>query len=105
MRSFLRLFLILLAAACGLCLRAGEARAASCNVASAPGATGPANWQTYCCLDFAGYSDAAARSAAGQAMSYTLSDGTVLTFTLKVAGAAINAVAAPPIPRRSPARS
>jgi uncharacterized repeat protein (TIGR01451 family) len=71
------------------------AQAANCNYATSQGATGPVNWQTYCWLDFSGYNDAAARSASGQPMSYTLPDGTVMTFTLKISGAAITGVASP----------
>ena len=76
-------------------LGAGRAEAASCFYATSQGSTGPANWQSYCWLDFAGYNDTAARSTGGQAMSYTLPDGTVMTFTLKVSGAAIGGSAAP----------
>lgn len=56
-------FLPLLSAAFALFLQPGEARAANCHVATAQGATGPANWQTYCWLDFTGTS---ARSAADE---------------------------------------
>ncbi len=76
-------------------LIASPAAAANCNVATAQGATGPANWQTYCWLDFSGYNDTAARSAGGQAYSYTLPDGTVMTFRLNVSGAAIAGAASP----------
>ncbi|WP_421847888.1 hypothetical protein [Novosphingobium sp.] len=74
---------------------AGRAEAASCFYATSQGSTGPANWNSYCWLDFTGYNDTAARSAGGQAMSYTLPDGTVMTFTLKITGAAISGAAAP----------
>ncbi|MFM9934627.1 MAG: hypothetical protein ACKVOL_00350 [Novosphingobium sp.] len=76
-------------------LGAGRAEAASCFYATSQGATGPANWQSYCWLDFSGYNDTAARSAGGQAMSYTLPDGTTMTFTLKISGAAIGGSASP----------
>jgi len=76
-------------------LMASPAAAANCNVATSQGSTGPSNWQTYCWLDFSGYNDTAARSAGGQAYSYTLPDGTVMTFTLNVSGAAIAGSASP----------
>jgi hypothetical protein len=76
-------------------LMASPAAAANCNVATSQGATGPANWQTYCWLDFSGYNDTAARSAGGQFYSYTLPDGTVMTFTLNVSGAAVTGSASP----------
>ncbi|WP_295531263.1 hypothetical protein [Novosphingobium sp. Chol11] len=76
-------------------LMASPAAAANCNVATSQGATGPANWQTYCWLDFSGYNDTAARSSGGQAYSYTLPDGTVMTFTLNVSGAAIAGAVSP----------
>jgi hypothetical protein len=78
-----------------LVLGAGRAEAASCFYATSQGSTGPANWASYCWLDFSGYNDTAARSTGGQAMSYTLPDGTVMTFTLRISGAAITGAAAP----------
>lgn len=75
-------------------LGAGRAEAASCFYATSQGSTGPANWNSYCWLDFSGYNDTAARGA-GQAMSYTLPDGTVMTFTLTISGAGITGAAAP----------
>lgn len=78
-----------------LTFSAGRAEAASCSYATSQGSTGPANWQSYCWLDLSGYNDTAARSAAGQAMTYTLPDGTVMTFTLNVSGGAVTSVAAP----------
>ncbi|MBX9885448.1 MAG: hypothetical protein K2X68_10805 [Novosphingobium sp.] len=94
-RGQLRHFAALLLALLMLGLGAGRAEAASCFYATSQGSTGPTNWQSYCWLDFSGYNDAAARSAGGQAMSYTLPDGTVMTFTLTISGAAINGAAAP----------
>lgn len=91
-----RLILALFAVMLGLFLAPGEARAANCHVATSQGTTGPVNWQTYCWLDFAGYNDGTARSGAGQNFSYTLSDGTTLTFNLRVnTPAALSAVVAP----------
>ncbi|MBX9662340.1 hypothetical protein [Novosphingobium sp.] len=91
LRQFAALFLALLM----LTLGAGRAEAASCFYATSQGSTGPANWNSYCWLDFSGYNDTAARSTAGQAMSYTLPDGTVMTFTLNISGAGITGAAAP----------
>lgn len=77
-----------------LSLGAGRAEAASCFYATSQGSTGPANWNSYCWLDFSGYNDTAARNG-GQAMSYTLPDGTVMTFTLTISGAGITGAASP----------
>lgn len=85
------LFMALFAAA----LMASPAQAANCSYATSQGTTGPTNWQTYCWLDFAGYNDTSARSAGGQSFSYTLPDGTVLTFKLNISGAAIGGAASP----------
>ncbi|MFT4026685.1 MAG: CshA/CshB family fibrillar adhesin-related protein [Novosphingobium sp.] len=94
--SLFRTLLALCLAALGLLALPGSASAASCYVATAQGSTGPANWQTYCWLDFTGYNDTTARSGTGQSFSYTLSDGTTLTFNLKVTtSAALSPVAAP----------
>jgi hypothetical protein len=62
------------------CLWAGRAEAAQCNLATSQGSTGPANWQTYCWLDFSSFNNTTARSAAGQNFSYNLPDGTTMTF-------------------------
>lgn len=94
-RGQFRQFAALLLALLMLSFGAGRAEAASCFYATSQGSTGPANWNSYCWLDFTGYNDTAARSTAGQAMSYTLPDGTVMTFTLKISGAAITGAAAP----------
>lgn len=74
---------------------ASAAQAASCSYATSQGTTGPANWQTYCWLDFTGYNDATARSGSGQNFSYTLTDGTTMTFNLKVTGATLTGTASP----------
>jgi Surface adhesin CshA non-repetitive domain 2 len=59
--------------------------AAVCNPAATQG-TAPAGWQTYCWLDMASYNDATARTATGQNFSFTLSDGSTMTFNLKTSG-------------------
>jgi hypothetical protein len=76
---------------------AAPAFAATCSQAATQG-TAPASWQTYCWLDFSTYNDTQARSGAGQNFSYTLTDGSVLTFNLKTTSAAapaVNAIVAP----------
>ena len=75
----------------------GQALAASCSPAASAG-TAPADWATYCWLDFSTYNDTLARSAGGQPFTYALPDGSTLTFTATVtstAATALNAVAAP----------
>ena len=89
---FVRLLCALLAFALGT-----EARANTCSAATTQG-TAPPEWQTYCWLDFAGYNDATAKSAAGQPFSFTLTDGSTLTLTVKAASpnaTAFTAVTAP----------
>lgn len=74
---------------------ASPAMAANCYYATSQGSTGPADWQTYCWLDLGSYNDTSARSTNGQAFSYTLPDGTVMSFRLKVSGSAATSAAAP----------
>lgn len=81
----------------GLGLLSAPATAQSCGAATSQG-TAPAGWQTYCWLDFTSYNDATARSAGGQNFSFTLTDGSTLTFNLRVTpttGTAFSSVAAP----------
>jgi uncharacterized repeat protein (TIGR01451 family) len=72
------------------------AQAQNCGQATTQG-TAPASWQTYCWLNLTSYNDATARTAAGQNMSFTLPDGSTLTFNLRVSGtsAAYTAATAP----------
>ncbi len=63
----------------------GAAQAQSCAQATSQG-TAPASWQTYCWLNMANYNDATARSASGQNLSFTLPDGSTLTFNARVTG-------------------
>jgi uncharacterized repeat protein (TIGR01451 family) len=75
---------------------AGNATAATCAAATSAG-TAPADWATYCWLDFSTYNDALARGG-GQQFTYALPDGSTLSFTATVtstAGTALKAVAAP----------
>lgn len=74
-----------------------SAQAQSCAPATTQG-TAPQGWETYCWLDFSTYNDATARSAAGQNFSFNLSDGSTLSFNLKVTpttATAFSAIAAP----------
>jgi len=64
----------------GVC--AFGARANTCAPAAVKG-TAPSDYQSYCWLDFTGYSDALARGA-GQPFSFALPDGSRLTLTLTV---------------------
>lgn len=72
------------------------AQAQNCAQAATQG-TAPASWETYCWLNLANYNDATARSASGQNLSFTLPDGSTLTFNARVTGTgtAYNAVTAP----------
>lgn len=90
-RAALILLVVLLAGSIG------RSEANTCRPATA-GGTAPADWQSYCWLDFTGYSDTQARSAAGQAFSFTLSDGSTLNLTVNTVSSAatgVDAVAAP----------
>ena len=89
--------LLVLALTIGLSTAAHAANA-TCGYAGAQGTYGPADWQTYCWLDFSTYVDGTATSSGGQNFSYTLSDGSTLTFNLKVStpsNSALVAVASP----------
>ncbi|MFO6448895.1 CshA/CshB family fibrillar adhesin-related protein [Erythrobacter sp. NE805] len=95
LRFDLRRWLAAMLMICGLMWSAG-AQAQDCAQAASQG-TAPATWQTYCWLDLTDYNDATARSASGQNLSFTLPDGSVLTFNARVTGTgtAYNAVTAP----------
>jgi uncharacterized repeat protein (TIGR01451 family) len=58
------------------------ARANTCAPATVKG-TAPSDYQSYCWLDFTGYSDALAQGA-GQLFSFSLPDGSTLNLTLQV---------------------
>lgn len=60
-----------------------SAQAQNCAPATLQG-TAPQGWETYCWLDFSAYNDATARSASGQNFSFSLNDGSTLSFNLKV---------------------
>ena len=81
----------------GAMFTATPAAAQSCAPATTQG-TAPDGWQTYCWLNFATYNDTTARSAGGQNFTFTLTDGSTLSFNLRVTlgtGTAFNAVTAP----------
>jgi hypothetical protein len=63
----------------------GTSLADTCAPATSAGAA-PADWRTYCWLNFSNYNDATARSAGGQAFTFTLADGASLQFTLNASG-------------------
>jgi hypothetical protein len=84
-----------IAALFAACFAASPAAAANCYYATSQGTTGPADWQTYCWLDLTSYNNTTATSGAGQNFSYTLPDGTVMTFNMKVTGSGITSAAAP----------
>jgi uncharacterized repeat protein (TIGR01451 family) len=70
--------------------------AATCGPATAQGAA-PAAWQTYCWIDMSSYNSATVFGG-GQGFAITLSDGSVLSFTLSgisPSGTSIRAAAAP----------
>lgn len=92
--SLTKLIAALCALLAALCV-AGPAAAAPCYYATSQGSTGPADWQTYCWLDLSTYSDTTARTASGQNFSFTLPDGTVMSFNMKVSGAAATSATAP----------
>ena len=80
-----------------LCLSSTPAYAQSCAPAATQG-TAPSGWETYCWLDFSNYSDATARSGAGQNFSFNLNDGSVLSLNLKATPTtqtAFSAISAP----------
>jgi len=71
----------------------GHAWGATCAPATS-GGSAPADWPSYCWFDFSSYSDAAARSAAGQSFTFTLNDGSTLSFTVNVTSANTTALSA-----------
>lgn len=96
MHRLLATLLAIMAFVAALALPGGEARAQSaCNYATSQGSTGPANWQTYCWLDMTSYNHATATGAGGQNFSYTLPDGSTLTFNMQVTGSTTTGAASP----------
>jgi uncharacterized repeat protein (TIGR01451 family) len=91
MVRYFRHLLLLVVAIFGI--YANPAFAANCGPAASQG-TAPQGWESYCWLDFASYNDATARSASGQNFSFSLSDGSILTFNLKATSTAASAARA-----------
>ena len=90
---WLRLFIAAILWFSALCV---SGLAATCGPATSPGNAPPA-WQTYCWIDMSTYNNATVFGG-GQAFAITLSDGSVLSFTLSGSspgGTSIVAVAAP----------
>jgi len=72
-----------------LLICAHRAHGNQCYAAATQG-TAPSTYQAYCWLDFTGYSDTQAQTAAGQAFTFALSDGTTLSLSLHVSTNASN---------------
>ena len=66
----------------------------TCGAATTQGAA-PADFQSYCWLDFTGYNDATARTAGGQAFGWNLPDGTRVTATVRASNGAVLASLSP----------
>lgn len=67
----------------------------TCGAAASQGANGPADYSTYCWIDFSGYNNTTASSAGGQAFTITLTGGSTLSFTINVSGPALTATTVP----------
>ena len=74
---------------------AASAATGTCGPAASQGVNGPADFATYCWIDFSGYNNTTASSTGGQAFTITLTGGSTLSFTLKVTGPALAAATAP----------
>ncbi|MEP6827498.1 MAG: CshA/CshB family fibrillar adhesin-related protein, partial [Aestuariivirga sp.] len=92
-RHFVKL--VLLALAWTAIALANAASAATCGPATSAG-TAPPSWQTYCWIDMSTYNNATVFGG-GQVFSITLSDGSVLSFTMSgtSSGGAMTPVVAP----------
>jgi fimbrial isopeptide formation D2 family protein/uncharacterized repeat protein (TIGR01451 family) len=86
--------MLLLLAAAGFA-PAASAATGTCGGAASQGVNGPADYATYCWIDFSGYNNTTATSAGGQAFTITLTGGSTLSFTLKVSGPALTAATVP----------
>ncbi len=67
----------------------------TCGAAASQGANGPADYSTYCWIDFSGYNNTTASSAGGRAFTITLTGGSTLSFTLNVTGPALTSATVP----------
>ena len=86
------LFVLLMA---GWFAPGASAATGTCGAAASQGANGPADYSTYCWIDFSGYNNTTATSAGGQAFTITLTGGSTLSFTLKVTGPALTSATVP----------
>ncbi len=87
--------LLLLLAAGGFTHPASAATTGTCGAATGQGANGPADYATYCWIDFNGYNNTTAASAGGQNFTITLPGGSTLSFNLKTTGPALAAATVP----------
>ena len=78
----------------GWFMPAASAATGTCGAATGQG-TGPADYPTYCWIDFTNYNNALATGTGGQAFTITLPGGSTLSFTLTVSGGGLNAVTVP----------
>ncbi len=76
----------------------GSASAATCAPAASPGPYPPADWTTYCWLDFSSYNDTMARSAGGQAFTFTTPDGATISFVATVSATVTTALTPVAVP-------
>ena len=87
-------WLIVLLAA-GWFAPAASAATGTCGAATGQGANGPADYPSYCWIDFTNYNAAQATSAGGEAFTITLPGGSTLSFTLNVSGGGLFAATVP----------
>lgn len=76
-------------------LTPASAATGTCGAAGSQGVNGPADYSTYCWIDFTNYNNATATSAGGQAFTITLPGGSTLSFTLNVSGPALTSTTVP----------
>ncbi|MFM9977582.1 MAG: hypothetical protein ACKVOP_06000 [Sphingomonadaceae bacterium] len=81
------------ALACALLLMFAPAQAQTCAGATTAG-TAPVGWESYCWLDMTSYNDATARTAGGQTLAFTLTDGSVFSMNVRTTSTAATGVAA-----------
>ncbi|MGH8371883.1 MAG: beta strand repeat-containing protein [Gammaproteobacteria bacterium] len=74
---------------------ASFAATGTCGPATGQGSNGPADYATYCWIDFTNYNNTQATSAAGQAFAISLPNGGSMSFTLKVTTSSLTTVTVP----------
>ena len=67
----------------------------TCSAATGQGSNGPADYSTYCWIDFTNYDATQATSASGQAFTITTPNGGTFSFTLKVSSNSVTAATVP----------